>query len=74
MEVFKFEAVILPCMGLSWREDILCFNRRESVNNFVYINSKPDVQIKATHKNDSVPNINLEIRSAQCLMQIYSES
>ena len=35
LEVFEFEAVILPCTGVSWREDVLRFNRRESVNNFV---------------------------------------
>ena len=35
IEVFEFEAVILPCTGVSWREDVLRFNRRESVNNFV---------------------------------------
>ena len=35
MEVFEFEAVILPCTGVGWREDVLRFNRRESVNNFV---------------------------------------
>ena len=35
LEVFEFEAVILPCMGVGWREDVLRFNRRESVNNFV---------------------------------------
>ena len=33
LEVFEFEAVILPCTGVGWREDVLCFNRRESVNN-----------------------------------------
>ena len=35
LEVFEFEAVIFPCTGVSWREDVLRFNRRESVNNFV---------------------------------------
>ena len=35
LEVFEFEAVILPCTGVGWREDVLRFNRRESVNNFV---------------------------------------
>ena len=35
MEVFEFEVVILPCMGGSWREDVLRFNSREPVNNFV---------------------------------------
>ena len=34
MEVFEFEFVILPCTGVGWREDVLRFNRRESVNNF----------------------------------------
>ena len=34
LEVFEFEAVILPCTGVGWREDVLRFNRRESVNNF----------------------------------------
>ena len=29
------EAVILPCTGVGWREDVLRFNRRESINNFV---------------------------------------
>ena len=33
--MFEFEAVILLCTGVSWREDVLRFNRRESVNNFV---------------------------------------
>ena len=31
----EFEAVILPCTGVSWREDVLRFNRSETVNNFV---------------------------------------
>ena len=35
LEVFEFEAVILPCTGVAWGEDVLRFNRRESVNNFV---------------------------------------
>ena len=35
LEVFEFEAVILLCTGVSWREDVLRFNRRESFNNFV---------------------------------------
>ena len=35
LEVFEFEAVILPSTGVGWREDVLRFNRRESVNNFV---------------------------------------
>ena len=34
-EVFEFEAVILPCTGVGWREDVLRFNRRKPVNNFV---------------------------------------
>ena len=33
--MFEFEAVILPCTGVGWREDVLRFNRRESVKNFV---------------------------------------
>ena len=33
--MFEFEAVILLCTGVSWREDVLRFNRRESANNFV---------------------------------------
>ena len=33
--MFEFEAVILPCTGVGWREDVLRFNRHESVNNFV---------------------------------------
>ena len=33
LEVFEF--VILPCTGVGWREDVLRFNRREPVNNFV---------------------------------------
>ena len=35
LEVFEFKAVILPCTGVGWREDVLRFNRCESVNNFV---------------------------------------
>ena len=35
LEVFEFEAVILPCTGVGWREDVLRFNQCESVNNFV---------------------------------------
>ena len=31
----EFEAVILPCTGVGLREDVLRFNRRESVNIFV---------------------------------------
>ena len=27
----EFEAVILPCTGVGWHEDVLRFNRRESV-------------------------------------------
>ena len=37
LEVFEFEAVILPCTGVGWREDVLRFitDAIESVNNFV---------------------------------------
>ena len=35
LEVFEFQAVILPCTGVGWREDVLRFNRRKPVNNFV---------------------------------------
>ena len=35
MDVFQFEAVILPCTGVGWREDVLRFNLRKPVNNFV---------------------------------------
>ena len=35
MEVFEFEAMILPCTGVSWCEDVPLFNQRESDNNFV---------------------------------------
>ena len=31
----EFEAVILSCTRDGWREDVLRFNRREPVNNFV---------------------------------------
>ena len=31
----NLKLVILPYTGVSWREDVLRFNRRESVNNFV---------------------------------------
>ena len=33
--LYEFEAVILPCTGVGWREDVLRFNRCESVNIFV---------------------------------------
>ena len=33
-EIFEFEAVILSCTGVGWRDDVLRFNRLESVNNF----------------------------------------
>ena len=35
LEVFEFEAVILPCTGVGWREDVLRFIRHKPVNNFV---------------------------------------
>ena len=31
----ELEAVFLPCTGVRWREDVICFNRREPVKNFV---------------------------------------
>ena len=29
--MFEFEAVILPCTGVGWREDVLRFNRRKII-------------------------------------------
>ena len=51
--MFEFEAVILPCMGVGWREDVLSFNRRESVNNFV----KKELDVDLADDRQGIANL-----------------
>ena len=51
--MFEFEAVILPCTGVGWREDVLHFNRRESVNNFV----KKELDVGLAYDRQGIANL-----------------
>ena len=53
MEVFEFEAVILPCTGVGWREDVLHFKRRESINNF----EKKELNVDLASDRQGIANL-----------------